>query len=320
MGPFFVKYQRENKLSKVDLSQEMGRLFLSAPFAIASGLVANEHSVINTALENGVPALVTKSVFLSERVGYPPPVYYECEHYSINAVGLPSKGVSHFLSEIKKVKHVQRVVVSVGGFSVEEYEKVCSEIAQNGVKALELNLSCPHVKGTGSEIASNPQLVEDVTRAVKNVAKHVTLFVKLPPDASSITEIARAALKGGADGFTATNTLRGMVFDCELEAPVLSNMYGGVSGRALHPVSVYCVYELRKNFPETPIFGVGGVYTLKDALDFFLAGANAVQVGTAFARSGYSLFHKLTLELHEYLESKGYSSFKEFTKKKRWWF
>ncbi|MEM0271232.1 MAG: dihydroorotate dehydrogenase [Thermoprotei archaeon] len=305
----------------MDISRMVCGLSLQTPFILASGIAGNEYSLLLRALRSGASAVVTKTIFKDERRGYPPPIYYESPSYSINAVGLPGKGVHAFLEHVRKAKVLGKpIIVSVGGTSVEEYKYVAGLVAKSDADALELNLSCPHVEGTGTEFGSDPKLVKEVVEEVKSVAENKPVFAKLTPNTHSIEDLGLAAVEAGADGLTAVNTLRGMVFDPILEQPVLSNVYGGVSGRALHPVAVYCVYALRRALPSTPIFGVGGVYDIADAVDFFLAGADAVQVGTSISQRGYGVFEELGRGLAAYLERKGYNSLEEFVRKKRAWF
>lgn len=305
----------------MNISCWVGNLILQSPFVLASGIAGNEYSLLLRALRSGASAVVTKTIFKDERNGYPPPIYYESPNYSINAVGLPGKGVDRFLEHIRRAKTLEKpVIVSVGGTSIEEYGSVAAAVAKSGADGVEINLSCPHVEGTGTEFGSDPELIRRVVEEVKSAVGDKPVFAKLTPNTHSIEGLGLAAVEAGADGLSAVNTLRGMVFDSVLEEPVLSNVYGGVSGRALHPVAVYCVYALRKALPHTPIFGVGGVYEVSDALDFFLAGADAVQVGTSISQRGYGVFEELKKDLVDYLERKGYASFEEFVRKKRRWF
>jgi dihydroorotate dehydrogenase (NAD+) catalytic subunit len=305
----------------MDISCDLAGLRLDGPFALASGIVGNDYSLLIRALTSGASLVVTKTVFRDERKGYPPPIYYATPNYSINAVGLPGKGIAAFSDHIRKVKAAGGpIVVSVGGNSVEEYGEVARLAVEAGADAVELNLSCPHVKGTGTEFGSDPKLVGEVVETVKSAVKAKPVFAKLTPNTLGIEDLGVAAVRAGADGITAVNTIRGMVFDPTLEAPVLTNLYGGVSGRAIHPIAVYCVYALRRALPDAPIFGVGGVYCVDDALDFFLAGADAVQVGTAISERGYGVFGDLKRGLAAYLKAKGYSSLEEFKRKKRSWF
>jgi dihydroorotate dehydrogenase (NAD+) catalytic subunit len=305
----------------VDLSCIVGGLRLDAPFVLASGIVDNEHSLILRAFDAGASMVVTKTVFKNPREGYSPPVYYENEFYALNAVGLPNKGITSFSSEIKKAKAAAKpVFVSVGGYDAEEYACVAKQAVQAGADGLELNLSCPHVKSTGAEIGADPSLIKQIVEAVKENVVDKPVFTKLTPNTDDIVKLGRAALDAGADGLTAVNTARGMGFDPFLETPLLSNFYGGVSGKALHPIAVYAVYALRKNFPDAPIFGVGGVYTWLDALDFFLAGADAIQVGSVVSTKGHRIFTELREGLASFLSSKGYNSLQSFKKIRRPWF
>jgi len=240
----------------IDLSCYISGFKLDTPFVLASGIIGNEHSLILRALDEGASAVVTKTVFKEPRNGYPPPVYFENEFYALNAVGLPNNGIADFSNEIKKAKESNKpVFVSVGGYDIEEYAYVAKQAVQAGADGIELNLSCPHVKATGSEIGTDPNLIRQIVEAVKEAVGQKPVFAKLTPSTDDIVRLGKAALDAGTDGFTAVNTARGMAFDPVLEAPLLSNYYGGVSGRALHPMAVYAVYALRKKFPKPQFLG-----------------------------------------------------------------
>jgi dihydroorotate dehydrogenase (NAD+) catalytic subunit len=296
----------------MDMGVTMCGITLETPFVLASGILGNEHSLIKRVLDAGAAGAVTKTVFAQERKGYPPPVYYYTESYSLNAVGLPTSGVDHLINELEQLRDQPKpIIVSVGGFSADEYAYVTKLVSRSCASGVELNLSCPHVEGTGEEFSSSEDLVYAVVSGAVKVASGKPVFVKLPPSPEKIVGLGRASLEAGASGFTATNTVKGMAFDTELAVPVLYNTFGGVSGKALHPLAVYCVYALRKNFPEAPIFGVGGVLDHRDALEFFLAGADAVQIGTAVGTKGVSVFADIARGLKLYMKRKGFRSMKE---------
>lgn len=293
----------------MDTSVAVCGMTFGTPFILASGILGNEYSLIKRVLDAGAAGAVTKTVFADERKGYLPPVYYSTENYSLNAVGLPGVGVKHLVKELDHLcGQPKPVIVSVGGFSVDEYAYVTDIVSRSCASAVELNLSCPHVAGTGEEFSSKEELVYEVVSGAVEKASGKPVFVKLPPSADRIVDLARASLRAGANGFTATNTMKGMAFDTKLEVPVLYNIFGGVSGRALHPVAVYCVHTLRKNFRDVPIFAVGGVFDFTDALEFFLAGADAVQVGTAIGNRGVSVFEKLASDLKLYMQNKRFKT------------
>jgi dihydroorotate dehydrogenase (NAD+) catalytic subunit len=174
---------------------------------------------------------------------------------------------------------------------------------------VELNVSCPHVKQTGSEIGQNPRILAEVVAKVKDSVK-APVIVKLSPNVTDITETAKVAVKAGADALTAINTVKAIAIDADTALPVLSNTRGGLSGPAIKPVALRCVYDLYEAV-KTPIIGCGGITTWQDAVEFFLAGAVAVQVGTAVAWENPNVFHVINRGVAAYLKKKGYKSVKE---------
>ena len=255
------------------------------------------------ALEVGAGGAVTKSIGPVPRAGYPEPTLVEVESGMVNAAGLPNPGAERFSQELAQVKgRGLPILVSVFGGSAEEFARVVRTIDGNDVAAFELNLSCPHVSGVGTEIGHHPDLVSDVTKSVK-MSTGKPVFAKLSPNTERLVEVARAAVEAGADGLTAVNTVRALPVDIESGKPALSNGYGGLSGGAMRPVALRCVYELREAF-DLPIMGCGGVTTWQDAVQFFLAGADAVQIGTATIRR-FDIFNDINVGILSYLERKG---------------
>jgi len=229
----------------------------------------------------------------------------------INAMGLPNPGINEFVKEIRAAKNYLNVplIVSVYGFVAEEYAIVAKKAVDAGADAVELNVSCPHVKETGSEIGQNHEILAEVVGKVK-AAVDKPVFVKLSPNVTNIGEIAKAAVKAGADALTAINTVRAMAIDTETTMPILSNKVGGLSGPAIKPIAVRCVYEIYEQV-KMPIVGCGGVTNRRDAVEFLLAGASAVQIGTAIAIRGPSVFKAVTKGIDAYLKKKGFKSVKE---------
>jgi len=228
----------------------------------------------------------------------------------LNAMGLPNPGVRHFGEEIDEVKETGvPIIVSVYGFSSEEFAKVAEAAVEAGADALELNVSCPHVEKTGAEIGQDPRLVAEVVTKVKNrVNKPV--FVKLTPNVANIAEIAKAAVEAGADAITAINTVRAMAVEIETTQPFLANKIGGLSGPAIKPIAVRCVYEVYRGV-DVPVIGCGGITTWRDAVEFMLAGASAVQIGTAIAFKGLGVFKSVTRGIDAYVKKKGFGNVKE---------
>ena len=281
----------------------MGSLQLSNPTLLASGVHGSSLARVLRALEVGAGGAVTKSIGLAPRAGYPEPTLVEVESGMVNAAGLPNPGAERFSDELARVRGKKlAIVVSVFGGDEKEFAQVVRTIDGNDVAAYELNLSCPHVSGVGTEVGHRPELVSEVTRSVKMSTKK-PVFAKLSPNPERLVEVARAAVDAGVDGLTAVNTVRALPIDVESGKPALSNRYGGLSGGAMRPVALRCVYELREEF-ELPIMGCGGVATWQDAVQFFLAGADAVQVGTATIRR-FDVFNDINLGILSYMERKG---------------
>lgn len=258
----------------------------------------------------GAGAIVTKSVGLKPRKGYPNPTIVQTRCGLINAMGLPNPGVEGFVKEIREAKSLSvPVIVSVYGFSAKEYTTVAKKAVDAGADAVELNVSCPHVKETGSEIGQNPATLAEVVRKVK-AAVEKPVFVKLSPNVTSIAEIAEVAANAGADAITAVNTIKAMAIDPETAMPILSNKAGGLSGPAIKPIAVRCVYEIYERV-KLPIIGCGGITNWRDAVEFLLAGARAIQIGTAIAIEGPNVFKAITRGISSYLRRKGFRSVEE---------
>jgi dihydroorotate dehydrogenase (NAD+) catalytic subunit len=262
--------------------------------------------------ESGAGAVVTKSVGVEANTGYSNPTVVQTKVGLINAMGLPNPGIGDYAEEITYSKTVLQVplIVSVFGYAAEEYVKVAKKAIEAGADAVELNVSCPHVRFTGSEIGQNQKLLAEVVSQVKAEVKK-TVIVKLSPNVTDIVDLAKVAVKAGADALTAVNTLRAIAIDVETQTPVLSNIRGGLSGPAIKPVALRCVYDIFEALPETPIIGCGGVTDWRDAVEFFLAGASAVQVGTAVATEELKVFEDINKGLSIYLKKKGYGSVKD---------
>lgn len=296
-----------------NLEVEIAGLRLRNPTMLASGILGLSPDIMIRVAESGVGALVTKSVGLKPRMGYPNPTVVEVECGLINALGLPNPGIHQFTEEIRNLKGSGRLkipfIVSVYGSSPEEYAEASALAVEAGADAVELNLSCPHVRGLGMDIGRDPHSVYKVVEAVKRrVEKPV--FAKLTPNVDNIAKLGVAAAEGGADAITAINTVRAMKIDVETAHPVLTNKIGGLSGPAIRPIAVRCVYELYRAV-EIPIVGCGGIRCWRDAVEFILAGATAVQIGTAIALEGLSVFRKVVEGIRSYLERKGYGGIDE---------
>lgn len=293
------------------LNVSLAGLRLSNPTMLASGILGYSAQTLEEIEKGGAGAVVSKSVGLKPRKGYANPTVVQASCGLINAMGLPNPGIDEFVNEIRETKVALDVplIVSVYGYSAEEYAAIAGKAAAAGADAVELNVSCPHVKETGSEISQNSRTLAEVVREAKaSVDKPV--FVKLSPNVTSLTDIAESAAKAGADGLTIINTVKAMAIDVETAMPVLGNKVGGLSGPAIKPIALRCVYEVHERV-KVPIIGCGGVANWRDALEFLLAGASAVQIGTAVSLKGPNVFRAVARGIDKYLKKNGFEGVEE---------
>jgi len=290
-----------------DLSVEVCGLRLRNPTMLASGVLDETSKSMLVAARAGVGAIVTKSVGMDPRPGHPNPTVVELDDGLLNAMGLPNPGIELFSNEIREAKKGGVPIVgSVFGGTEEDIAELAARIVKAGADAVELNLSCPHAKGLGAEIGSSPDRVESICRLTKKRTR-APVLAKLTPNTSSIADLARAAEKGGADGLVAINTLKGMVIDPEARMPILGNKFGGLSGPAIKPVGVRCVYEIFEAV-DLPIIGVGGIATGRDAVEYIMAGASAVQIGTAVWVHGMGVFSRVCKDMVKFMKDNDYKS------------
>ena len=282
---------------------KIGGLHFSNPTLLASGVQGTSLSRVLEALRVGAGGAVTKSIGPAPREGYAEPTMVEVEGGMVNAAGLPNPGAAKFAEQLAEVRGKKLpILTSIFGGDEREFGEVVKTLDGNDFAGYELNLSCPHVSGVGTEIGHYPEEVKKVVRSVKG-GTGKPVFAKLSPNTDRLVEVAQAAVDAGADGLTAVNTLRAFPIDVESGKPALSNGYGGLSGPAIRAVALRCVYELRANF-DVPIMGCGGVGTWEDAVRFFQAGANAVQIGVATIKK-FDLFNDVNLGIIDYMERKG---------------
>jgi len=295
-------------LKSNSLETHIAGLHLNSPTMLASGIMSYSVDFFQRIAKEGVGGIVTKSIGLESRKGFENPTIVQINNGFINAMGLPNPGIASYANEIKKAKNVLNIplIVSVYGFSIEEYETVAKKAINYGADAVELNVSCPHVKDTGLEIGQNP---EKLFRAIKKVKNNVKkpVIVKLSPNVTNITEFATIAVEAGADALTATNTIHAMAIDIESTKPILSNIFGGFSGPPIKPIILRCVYELFKTV-TVPIIGSGGITNWRDAIEFMLAGASAIQIGTAIALQNTKVFNDINKGIKSYLKKKRFKN------------
>lgn len=267
--------------NEIDLSVNLGGLELKNPVTVASGTFGYGREYEDYVPLSSIGGIIVKGTTLERREGNPPPRIIETPAGMLNAIGLENPGIDEFLN--LHLPYLLRkgatVIANIAGNQVEEYAQLAARIEQNGgVAAIELNISCPNVKQGGMQFGTNPQAVHDVVRAVKREVS-IPVLPKLSPNVTDIVEIAHAASEGGADGLSMINTLMGMAIDIEARKPVLGNIFGGLSGPAIKPVALRMIYQVHKEI-DLPILGGGGITNYRDALEFIMAGATAVSIGT----------------------------------------
>jgi len=283
---------------------------LRNPTILAAGVMGSMASSLNRIYRGGAGAVVTKSFSLKPNPGYRNPTTVEVTGGVINAIGLSNPGVEAFREELKLVDEEVPLIASVYGASPEEFASAAASVEEYA-DMIELNVSCPHaMAGCGAAIGQDPELTFRVVSAVKD-AVDAPVSTKLTPNVTDIVEIARSAEEAGSDALTLINSLGpGMKIDIKTARPILSNAFGGMSGPAIKPVAVRCVYDVYRSV-DIPIMGVGGVRDFQDAVEFLFAGARAVQIGTAIMYDGPEVFMKICRGLEAFMMAEGFSSVDE---------
>lgn len=300
------------RADQVDLSTDLGPIPLANPIVTSSGCFASGKEMNRFYDVNRLGAVIAKSVTLQPRQGKPTPRMAETASGMLNAVGLQNQGIDRWLAEDEPWLAEQGVptIVSIAGERVADYRELAERLrGLDTVLAIEANISCPNVEADDTVFACSPQGTHDVIGQVTRVAD-VPVFAKLSPDVTDVTEIARVAWRAGATGVSAINTLRGMAIDVEARRPKLGGVTGGLSGPAIKPVAVRIIHQVHQSLPELPIIGIGGVSKVEDVVEFLLAGASAVAVGTANFVNPLAASDLLD-ELPEWLAAHGYTSLDE---------
>nr|MDO8114276.1 dihydroorotate dehydrogenase [Candidatus Sigynarchaeota archaeon] len=294
-----------------DLSIEICGLRLRNPIILASGILGVTGAILTRlARDFGIGGLTSKSIGPEPRSGYLNPSVIQIDDGTcLNAVGLANPGIDEFVQEVPEIKHAGvPLIASIFGETEDQYAMMAIKVEKAGVDAVELNISCPHANV--SSIGADPYLTASVVHKVKDAVK-IPVLVKLNPNVTSIVDIARAAEKSGADAVVAINTMRGMAIDVETMKPILANKSGGVSGKALKPMAIKAVYDLYESI-KIPIIGCGGIFTGLDIIEFMLAGAKAVQVGTAFLE-GFGIIESMKQDMARYMERHSIKTLGELT-------
>ena len=292
-------------MTDIDLSVDVGGLRLSNPLIAASGCYGYGVEYADAVDLSTLGAVASKGLFLAPREGHPPQRIVETPSGMLNAIGLQGIGVHRYIAE--KLPELRRLgvtnIINICGSTLDEYVELAKILSDaEGVHALELNISCPNIKEGGITFGCSLHGTFDVVSAVKKVT-HLPVIPKLTPNVTDVASIAKAAEDAGADAVSLVNTFLAMAIDVETRRPKLSNIVGGLSGPAIRPIAVRMVYECRRTV-KIPIIGMGGIASAVDALEFIIAGATAVQVGTANFVDPF-IWSKLTAGIEDYLQRHG---------------
>ncbi len=298
-------------MKKIDLTPQLTGLKLKNPVIVSSGTYGFGEEYVSYYDSSLLGGLTVKGITPLPRLGNPVPRLAETPSGLLNSVGLENPGLEEFLrSYLPKLEKLNTaVIVNISGFSLDDYAQMVSSLSGNScISALEVNISCPNIKHGGMAFGTNPHSAEEVI-AVARKHTGLPLIAKLSPNVTDISEMAKAVASGGADIISLINTLLGMSIDIRTQKPVLANTMGGLSGPAVRPVALRMVYQVYQAV-KLPIIGMGGISNWQDAVEFMLAGAAAVSVGTAnFVNPMTPL--EIISGLEEYCEQRGYSSVRE---------
>ena len=287
------------------IATSIGSIQLDKPVMLASGILGISLDVFRRLYASGAGAVVTKSISTEPWEGYPNPTIFGVKGGGwINAVGLSNPGAPNFAKMIQPNQDIP-IIVSLVGSVPQDFEMMIREFADCKVLAYELNLSCPHVAKVGLEVGDDLELVKKIVTTVKN-ASDVPVIAKVGLGTGNYLDTVKASIDSGIDAITAINTVRAMAIDVHTQRPILSNRFGGLSGTPIKPIAVRCVYEISSKY-DIPIIGCGGVRTWEDAVEFFLAGASAIQLGSAIGDNWVGVFDEINQGILQYMKRKNYS-------------
>lgn len=298
-------------MTDIDLGVTLAGIHLDHPIVAACGPWTATGLEIEAVAKGGAAAVTAKTVTSEPRLGHPAPNYLSWDGGALNALGLPNPGIHRWLTEFAPTRERLRewgvpVFVSVYAESPQEFATLASLAAQVAPDLIELNASCPNLGHDPTTGAGSAEGIALATAAVR-AAVRLPISVKLSPNTSDIGRVARLAEEAGADAITAVNTMPAMLIDADSGRPTLSNRTGGLSGAALKPVALRCVYDISRAV-RIPVIGVGGVATARDAAEMLMAGATAVGIGTAIDSHGPRVLGRIALDLHDFMAAHGYAS------------
>ena len=291
-----------------DISTNVGPIKLERPTMLASGILGISLDVFARLYKEGAGALVSKSLSKEPWEGYPNPTIIGVKSGYLNAVGLSNPGAPYFAKMISSNKTIP-IIISLVGSIPEDFIFMIKQFENIQVLAYELNLSCPHVEKVGLEVGDDPELVTKIVSEVKKTSK-IPVIAKVGLGSSDYLETVRASCESGVDAITAINTIRAMAIDVETTRPILSHKIGGLSGTPIKPIAVRCVYEISSKF-DIPIIGCGGISSWEDAVEFMLAGASAIQIGSAVAEKWVGVFSKINNGISKYMERKNFQKIQD---------
>ena len=298
----------------VDMSTTLGNAWFPSPIFTASGCASSGKELAQFFPLNSIGAVVTKSVMTKPRHGRPTPRMAETPSGMLNSIGLQGPGIDAFLANDVPwlLEQKARVVVSIAGETIEEYSTLARKLRSiSGLSAVEVNISCPNVENRGLVFACDPDASRRVIDGVrKTIGGELPIIAKLSPDVTNLPEIAKGVVDAGADALALINTVLGMVINLDTMKPHLGGKTGGLSGPAIRPVAVRAIYQVHAALPSTPILGMGGVASGRDALELILAGASGVSIGTASFGNPTALF-KIQYELRDLLAARGFATLKD---------
>jgi dihydroorotate dehydrogenase (NAD+) catalytic subunit len=298
----------------VDMSTTLGNAWFPSPIFTASGCASSGKELAQFFPLNSIGAVVTKSVMSKPRHGRPTPRMAETPSGMLNSIGLQGPGIDAFLANDVPwlLEQKARVVVSIAGETIEEYSTLARKLRSvSGLSAVEVNISCPNVENRGLVFACDPDASRRVIDGVrKTIGGELPIIAKLSPDVTNLPEIAKGVVDAGADALALINTVLGMVINLDTMKPHLGGKTGGLSGPAIRPVAVRAIYQVHAALPSTPILGMGGVASGRDALELILAGASGVSIGTASFGNPTALL-KIQNELRDLLAARGFATLKD---------
>ncbi|MFW9852589.1 MAG: dihydroorotate dehydrogenase [Candidatus Thorarchaeota archaeon] len=299
------------------LHTKIGSINIRNPLILASGVMGTSYSTLQRIYDGGVGAVITKSIGISSREGNPNPSVFALNEIRsvINSVGLANPGYQVFRKDIEiLVKNQVPTVVSIFGENENEFLSVLNGLKDLPVLAFELNLSCPNTEKGGIQIGTDADAVFQIVKKLKPETK-IPIWVKLTPNVSDIIEVAEAAVKAGCDAIVAINTLKAMVIDIQTKQPILGFKRGGLSGAAIKPIGVRYIYDLYERFEDkVPLIGVGGIMSGEDVIEYLLAGASAVEIGTALGVAYPENMTKFFIsKIKKYMKEHNINSIKEIT-------